>query len=138
MNRTSVESRRSLAVVASVAITLAACAHEAPLQSTRTTRHAVASLRVGMTEQEVTSRLGEPVTRLAPPHDSGERVFSRYSEMGGWRLASRQRRFFRTGFRLSVEFRSGRLSEAWLSDPEKGVCACVAGRCAPDWAAKCS
>jgi hypothetical protein len=131
------DSRRFLAVVVSVAITTVACAREAPRQSTHTTRQAVASLRLGMSEHEVTAILGEPVSRLAASNGSVDRVVSHYSEAGGWRVPGIHTRFFRTGFTMFVEFRSGRLSEAWLNDPDKGVCACVPDRCAPDWATQC-
>ena len=131
------DSRTVLAVVLSVAITTAACAREAPRQSTHATRQAVASLRLGMSEHEVAAILGEPVSRLASSNSSADRVVSHYSEAGGWRVPGVHSRFFRTGFTMFVEVRSGRLSEAWLNDPGKGVCACVPGRCAPDWAAQC-
>jgi hypothetical protein len=118
-------------------IGVAACAHESPRQSAHATLGAVASVRLGMLEDEVTSLLGEPILRLADPRDGVERVVCHYSEEGGWRVRGLHSRLFRTGYTMFADFRSGRLSEAWLSNPAKGVCACQPDHCAPEWATPC-
>ena len=114
-----------------------ACTHEPHRKSERATPGAVAALRLGMSEAEVDSLLGQPIARLALPEGGVERVQSHYSQAGGWRVLGLHSRVDRTGFTALVEFRSGLLTEAWLSDPAKGVCACRPGRCADGWANQC-
>jgi hypothetical protein len=125
------------AVAAVGAAALGACTHESLRKSERTTLNAVAALRQGMSEAEVDALLGQPLTRLAVPEGAIERVQSTYSEAGGWRVLGLHSRVDRTGFTTLVEFRSGRLKEAWLNNPGNGVCACVPERCTDGWAQPC-
>jgi len=113
------------------------CSREPPRQSAHATLGAVASLRLGMSEDDVTSLLGEPILRLVDSGDGVRRVVCHYSEEGGWRVAGLHSRLFRKGYTMFADFRSDRLAEAWLSNPAKGVCACQLDRCGPGWATPC-
>ena len=132
-------STAALAAALLLAGLVAACTRQASRRGGGVTEQGVASLRHGMTVEQVASILGPPLfSHHDAPPGSGKRS-STYAQHGGWKvLGSHGTVFGERGLDLILSFQDERLAEALLINQHgEAVCACVPEHCEADWASSC-
>jgi hypothetical protein len=129
----------TLVVPLLVASLVTGCAQQASRRGSGVTERGVASLRHGMTVEQVTTILGPPLfSHHDAPPGSGKRS-STYAQHGGWRvLGSHGTVFGETGLDLLLSFQDEHLAEVFLINQHgDAVCVCVLDHCEPEWASRC-